>query len=127
MKSTPLLLLINLMIIQSCSIRKTNPINQNNYSDALALKNIALCSCVNRAVPLSDQQWHNDGSISVYVQLSEVGEKEIDTTMQFVQVYLDTAQYYSSTDSNLGLMKCINFYNSKELENFVQKVLKGKK
>ncbi len=127
MKNTHLLLLIALMIIQGCSIRKSNSIDKNNYPDALALKNIAFCNCVNRAVPLSDQQWHSDGSISGYVQLSEVGEKEIDTTMQFVQTYVDTAKYYSSTNSNLGLMKCINFYNSIELKNFVQKVLKGEK
>jgi hypothetical protein len=94
------------------------------HSDASALKNIAFCECIERSLPISKEQKQADGSKSGYFQLSNLGEEEIDTTIAFVQTYLDTVKYYSATNSNLGMMKCINLYNSNELESFVRNVLK---
>ncbi len=96
------------------------------HPDALALKNMVFCECLERAVPLSREQKVSDGSKSGYFQLSNLGEDEIDSTVAFVQTYLDTAVYSSSTNTKLGMMKCIDLYNSNKLDNFVKNVTRPK-
>lgn len=116
MKTIYFLLLI---IVSSCSAQNENTKLEN---ELLKLKNQAFCDCYYKATE-SEKIAYNDGSS--YVQIINLKDEYIYGNQNYRNMINQWLQKeYKSFDpkNNLYLMKCLDFYNSKELEKFIDSV-----
>jgi len=85
--------------------------------ERLRLKNYAFCMCLNRTYPKIDSIT-NDGSPAGYFELSAYGIPAFEVIDSLAVAY-SRKPYKSKYNRNLGMMKCLDFYNSKELESAI--------
>jgi hypothetical protein len=116
-----LLVLFYGLISNFCSAQ--NLTNEQLERERLNLKNYAFCQCLKHVYENQyDSLFEIDGSISAYV--------DIGTYYLFVYERIDSiAQMFSkntykSKDNGhkLGIMKCLDFYNSQLLDSLVIKL-----
>jgi hypothetical protein len=87
----------------------------------LRLKNVAFCKCMYIVYP-NDSILINDGSLSGYFQTGPYGVNTFTELNDIAKEYIKKANntYFSFEDYPLGMMKCLNFYNSNELDSIVK-------
>lgn len=85
--------------------------------DRQKLKNIGLCSCLYATNPNSDF-WKNEGSGNGYVQTSNISIDAIELVGQKANEF-SKKKYLSYENMDLTIMKCLDFYNSRELDSLV--------
>lgn len=101
-----------------CDAQSKTDQNQKAISnERLRLKNYAFCMCLNRTYPKIDSIT-NDGSPAGYFELSAYGIPAFEVLDSLALVY-SKKSYKSKYNRNLGMMKCLDFYNSKELESTI--------
>jgi hypothetical protein len=103
----------------SCSYPQSKKNETTIENERLQLRNYALCKCLKYCLPNGDSLMIKDGSVAGYF---EKGVYSIDVYSKIDSVTKITAlkHYPSKSGKNLGLMKCIDFYNSKELIDLVR-------
>ncbi len=99
----------------SCRGQKINTRKSN-------LKKFVLCQCIYNGVPEKSNLLKSDGSAAMYVQIGNYDIEYYEEAVEFVKNYLVKAEnrYNSKTKANLTIAKCINLYESKELEEFIE-------
>jgi len=88
-------------------------------AERLKLKNAAFCECMYNSFP--DTVFENEGSQAGYVELGRYSFKAYETIIEFAKEQ-SQKNYSSKNNRNLGMMKCLDFYNSKELDSLVRKL-----
>jgi hypothetical protein len=88
-------------------------------AERLKLKNAAFCECMHNSFP--DSVFQNEGSQAGYVKFGTYSFKAYETVMKFAKEQA-RKNYSSKNNRNLGMMKCLDFYNSKELDSLVRKL-----
>lgn len=122
---------IILLILLGCSYEPTqnNKINKElNVKDSLnseliMLKNQAFCDCYNRSIKKTGAQIvPHDGSS--YLQLSDlVVEYTFDPILdKLIEKWVNKKYTSYCKDNELYLMRCLDFYNSKELNTYIDSV-----
>jgi len=83
-------------------------------------KKLTLCLCLYEYIPLNDSIRRLDGSLAAYIQTNSLfGIDDLDKTRIFVSKYLNSIKIKSKTNRSLTIMKCIELYESEELDDFV--------
>jgi hypothetical protein len=85
--------------------------------DKEKLKKLGLCTCLYESNPNSDF-WANEGSANGYVQMSNISIDAINIVDQHAKEF-SKRKYASYADKDLTIMKCLDFYHSKELDSLV--------
>ena len=86
-------------------------------------KKMAVCLCLYESIPLNDSIKRDDGSLAAYVQTNSLfGIDDFEETQLFISNYLDSVKYNSKTGRSLSVMKCLDLYDSIELNNFVDRL-----
>lgn len=105
--------------LTSCSAQtKDNKLE----GELIKIKNQAFCDCYYEVIK-NESFKYKDGS--TYVQLIDLKEEYIFGNENYRKMINNwVKKEYKSYDSNnnLYLMKCLDFYNSKELEKFVDSI-----
>ncbi len=113
-------------IILAIGFTKCSAQTKNNKleTELLKVKNQAFCDCYYEATKNEPTQY-KDGS--TYVQIINLKEEYIFGNEHYRKMISDWLKKdYKSYDpkNNLYLMKCLDFYNSKELEKFIDSIRK---
>jgi hypothetical protein len=90
--------------------------------DKEKLKKLGLCTCLYESNPNSDF-WMNEGSANGYVQMSNISIDAIEIVGQRAKEF-SKRKYPSYADKDLTVMKCLDFYHSKELDSLVTVLVK---
>lgn len=98
-----------LLVLTSC--------NDRLRDDREKLKKLGFCTCLYEANPKSDF-WTNEGSANGYVQMSNIPIDAIEKVGQHAREF-GKRKYSSYADKDLTVMKCLDFYHSKELDSLV--------
>lgn len=96
-------------------------VNEKVDLERLKLKNAAFCTCREYIYP-NDTAMILDGSKAGYFQTMNYQNphlvlKNID---DFTKQWVDTHHYESHANFRLGIMQCLDFYNSKELDKKIK-------
>jgi len=124
-------ILIILSILFSISCNGSQPKSGNNKilsndtleNELLKLKNQAFCDCYNQALKNAGAKiTHQDGSN--YIQISDLVLKYAnDIHLRSIIDKWNKKKYTSySVDNKLYLMRCLDFYNSNDLELYIDSV-----
>lgn len=90
-------------------------------------RKLSFCLCIymqDSSVVINE----SEGSVSGYLQttiLYDMNDFELTKTFIDHYIHINDSNYRSSNGADLGLMKCIDFYESKELDEFILKLEKG--
>ncbi|MES2765425.1 MAG: T6SS amidase immunity protein Tai4 family protein [Bacteroidota bacterium] len=95
------------------------PLKSIKAAERLKLKNAAFCECMYNSFP--DSVFQNEGSLAGYVELGRYSFKAYETMMELAKKK-SQIKYNSKSNQNLAIMKCLDFYNSKELDSLVRKL-----
>jgi len=87
-------------------------------TERLKLKNYAFCECLGHVFPGQDSLWIKDGSTAGYRETSHYDIDIYDTVRSRAEEFSKKI-YESYNNSPLGLMKCLDFYNSRELDSLI--------
>lgn len=126
MKHYVLLLCCSLItIVSSAHCQQDNKSAQDSTTisiierERLMLKNAAFCTCLYKSFPVSDSVFVNEGSGAAYLEL---GRHSIDAYTRIFDFAGEYARrkYSSKYDRSLSVMKCLDFYNSKELDDLIR-------
>lgn len=113
---------ILIVLFYSCLLNAQNKTSQNLENELIKIKNQAFCDCYYEATK-NEPITYKDGS--TYVQMIELKGEYIFGNENYRKMIDDwVKKEYKSYDPNhnLYLMKCLDFYNSKELEKFIDSV-----
>lgn len=86
----------------------------------LKLKNSAFCSCLNTVYPGLEQNL-NDGSAAGYFETSAYGIEAFEIVDSLAGTFA-AKELKSKYNRTLGIHKCLDFYNSKELEKLIHEL-----
>jgi len=102
---------------------QSSPID--TYSQKTLLKDWALSRCLARIA--TDDKFRDDAYVtaSAYLQFGEQGKEEYDTITALVEKYV-SKHYSGSIKSDFNTMKCIDLFQSAELNQYVNKVTRPK-
>jgi len=94
-------------------------IQSNIEKERLSLKNAAFCGCLDKSFPQKDSIFVNEGSAAGYLEL---GSYSIEAYNKVMEAGANHAKikYSSKYNRDLSIMKCLDFYNSKELDDLVK-------
>lgn len=119
-----------IFILSGCSLPTRDNITDKNLivNDSLELelimlKNQAFCSCFNRTIKKAGTKMApSDGSN--YLQLSNlVVEYTFDPILnKLIEKWVNKKYTSYCKDDELYLMRCLDFYNSKELNTYIDSV-----
>ena len=106
----------NFMSGQNSSIE-----NQNIQNQRLKLKNLAFCQCQSRVD--SNVLAINDASAAGFKAYLAYKEEVMVDLREFTKKWVteNEKKYKSYSDSPLTNMKCLDYYNSKELKDYILK------
>ncbi len=88
--------------------------------ERLKLKNAAFCACMSQGSVLMKKAMEDDGSVAAYVENSDYGMEAFDAVFKAASEYADTV-YRSKYNRSLTVMKCLDFYHSRDLQELVEK------
>jgi hypothetical protein len=107
------------LLFSYCS-EKAKPVDE---SEVYKIKGLAFSQCINEVYPGFEDRY-NDGSASGFFQTSNVSIDDLPKIDSLATRH-SKKEFLSATKSNLGLMRCLELYNSQELEEFAIKVSKN--
>lgn len=81
-------------------------------------KNLAYCLCLDKFYPEYDSLL-NDGSAAGFFQISDISISNVEKLDSLSAVYAKE-KYSSQREAELGIMRCLDFYNSDELKDFIE-------
>jgi len=121
------LILISFLTIPNCSGQEKKENIELRDNEISNIKKNALCQCLYETFPDSKEMQENEGSASHYLQSGKAALEVYTKTLMFLKEYLkrtegDYINFYER--SNVSIVRCIDFYESKELDLFIRKVLK---
>lgn len=90
------------------------------YKERIKLKNMAFCTCLYKSLPEADSILIKDGSGAAYVELGAYGIDAYIKVNDYAETYSAQTQYHSKYNKTLSVMKCLDFYNSPELDSLVR-------
>lgn len=105
------------LFIYSCKAQKNNSLE----NERMNLKKMAFCNCLYKEYPKYDSVL-KDGSAAGYFEISNHSIEVPDKINELLTTYFSERKYSSKENLNLGIMKCLDFYESKELEDFIIKM-----
>jgi len=89
----------------------------------LQLKNYAFCQCFSSVYRTNKDVLLQDGSLSAYFQTGHYEIQAYERIDSLAKIY--SKRVYKNFDNhNLGMMKCLDFYNSQELKRTIIKLNK---
>lgn len=94
--------------------------SRNEYTSNLGeyeqvARKIAVCQCLNKTLPLSQDEIKNDGSTSLYLSTSNIPIECFERIDEYVSLYVDTVSYRSKVGNNLSTAKCLDLLNDSTL------------
>lgn len=116
MKNTLFLLLV---LVSFSIVSAESDDSERLDKDRLSLKSFAVCECLARTHPELDSIWIADGSISSYFQGTRYPLYVYGTMMNRAE-QAARKTYSSKYNEPLHMMKCLDFYNSSELDSLVR-------
>jgi hypothetical protein len=125
---------MRLVIVISCSIllgMTQNALAQGQtypvytYSQKTLLKDWALSRCLGRVAADAKSRDDAYATASAYLEFGKQGAEEYDAITALVEKYV-SKPYGGSIKSDFNTMKCIDLFQSKELDQFVNKVTRSK-
>ena len=126
-----MLIILSIVFSISCNGSHSKSVNSKIRSndtleiELLKLKNQAFCDCYNEALKNTGAKiMPQDGSN--YIQISDLVLKYAnDIHLRYIIEKWNKKTYSSySVDNKLYLMRCLDFYNSKDLELYIDSVRK---
>jgi|WetSurMetagenome_2_1015567.scaffolds.fasta_scaffold443839_1 hypothetical protein len=88
----------------------------------LKLKNYAFCYCLSLVYSEYDSLWIKDGSGGGYFETGAYSIDAYDSVRVAALSFLSRKIYCSKDGESLGVMKCLDFYNSTELDELVTRL-----
>ncbi len=85
------------------------------------LRNAAFCMCAGQSFPDSVKQVINEGSLGGYIELSESGLDAFEAIRELAQAFAKI-EYTSKNGYDLTYMKCLDFYNSPQLDSLLNEL-----
>ncbi|WMJ74180.1 hypothetical protein RCC89_13535 [Cytophagaceae bacterium ABcell3] len=86
--------------------------------EQLKLKNDAFCACLAKTSPEMEEAFTKDGSAAGYLETSSYSIDAFTTVFEAAGHWA-AKDYPSKNSKTLGAMKCLDFYNSQELEELI--------
>lgn len=105
-----------LFLSVGCSAQSSN---EKLSEEKLKLKNYAFCKCLQNVYD-GDSLFIKDGSSSGYFETGAYYIDVYDSVDSIAKIF-SLKVYKSYGNYSLGIMKCLDFYNSKELEELIEK------
>ncbi|MEM9835604.1 MAG: hypothetical protein AAF828_03830 [Bacteroidota bacterium] len=98
----------------------TNGHDTTDAANRTRLRNLGFCDCLNTIYP-DFEDTYADGSAGGFFMLSKYGPEIIHLSKLLARDFIDKRGRYESFDPaiNLGLMQCLDYYNSRELDHFI--------
>lgn len=116
--SNCLLAILFLVVLTSC---QNTPVDDKLKDEKDKLKKLGFCKCLYASNPNSDF-WKNEGSGEGYFQTSNFSIEAATTVRQYAREF-SKKEYRSYGDRDLYVMKCLDFYHSKELDSLVNTLI----
>lgn len=119
-----IIILITIVSLLSFTIRESIESKKNKFENELImLKNQAFCNLFNVIVNEDKQKLIDD---SDYFQISELSEKYYrdERLIKLIEKWRLKKYKSYNPDNKLYLMKCLDFYNSKDLKVYLDSVRK---
>jgi hypothetical protein len=88
----------------------------------LKLQNYAFCECMGFVYKEYDSLWINDGSAAGYFETGAHDLDAYDSIREGARTFLSRKLYRSYENKALGIMKCLDFYNSSELDSLIKRL-----
>jgi hypothetical protein len=88
-------------------------------AERLKLKNVAFCTCLYKSFPQKDSVFANEGSAAAYLELGAHSLDAYNKVMDAATRY-SIIQYQSKYNRDLSIMKCLDFYNSNQLDDLIK-------
>lgn len=108
----------------SCGQNTNSPVKTTAHekveAEKLKLRNSAFCMCLSKIYPDYDTSL-NDGSAAGYFETSAYGIDVFEKLDESILAYLTERKYKSKDNRNLGIQRCLDFYNSRELNAMIEK------
>lgn len=95
------------------------------YSGVEYLKNYALSACISDAYQAPEVVKDANAAASGYLELGTFPIEAHQEAIALAQAFLKR-EYFSRSGERLMLMKCIDFYHSKELDQLVRRYKRNK-
>ena len=118
-----LFLIVSVGTLFCTSVNGQEPkvINKNIQEQRIRLKNLAFCQCQSKVD--SNTLLLDDASAAGFLAYLAYREEVIENLRSFTTEWINEngKKYKSYSNSPLTNMKCLDYYNSKELENFINK------
>lgn len=116
--------LIFLMLLifsgQSCKSQNNIALNSDG-NESNTWKKVATCLCIYQSESYSDEMKKQEGSLAAYLQTNEnLDIDKLEEVKRFVEGYLKENNYLSKNGASLSLMRCVKFYDSDKLDEFVK-------
>jgi len=112
------LLTVLILYSFSCSAQvNNNTIKEKVAKERLKLKNYAFCECL-KQVYKGDSLFIKDGSSAGYFQTGAYSINTYEAIDSIAKIF-SIKEYKSKENHPLGIMKCLDFYNSKELDELI--------
>lgn len=119
------LIIFSFVFFGCCSAQK---MKKNERSDKGDFKKFILCQCLYNGIPIRNELLRAEGSAGMYVQKGSYDVEYYEKAIDFIKDYLgkSKSKYKSKTGANLTIAKCIDLYESEELEDFIKSLTNDK-
>lgn len=99
---------------------------KNNKEEIVKVKKYILCNCLYETFLEKEKIREQEGSSSHYFQISKLSLEVFTYSLDFLKNYLKKTEkkyinFYEK--SNIGMVRCIDLYESKELDEFIKKTI----
>lgn len=98
-----------------------NPQDTSDATNRTRLRNLGFCNCMNTIYPDFEKAFP-DGSGNGYFMLSNYGLEIMNISRLLAKDFIEKRGLYQSYNpkNKLGIMLCLDYYNSQELDHFIQ-------
>jgi hypothetical protein len=107
--------------IDLLSLKGHNGHDTTDAANRTRLRNLGFCNCLNSIYP-TFAKTYSDGSSGGFFMLSDYGVEIPHISKKLAKEFIKKRGIYNSynPEKNLGVMFCLDYYNSKELNHFIQ-------
>ena len=103
--------------------------DKKENKELINVKKFVFCNCLYETLPEKEKIKTEEGSSSHFLQSSNLPLEVFTESLDFLKKYLkntekDYINFYEKP--NVGIVRCLDFYESKELDSFIKKVISEK-